>query len=122
MVRQKLSPYWKNTSSFETINDLITIDMEGLRDDVMTMMKGGRVPVNVNKFQNDLSVLRGKDDVLTALIHLGYLGYDAERGTAFIPNFEVTMILESALSVGISYDTDSADKKHERIIESARIC
>ena len=52
MVDHSLESYWKNTSSFETINDLITLDMGGLKDDVMTMLEGGRVSVNVYKFQN----------------------------------------------------------------------
>ena len=100
MVDHSLESYWKNTSSFETINDLITLDVEGLKDDVMTMLEGGRVSVNVYKFQNDLSVIRTKDDALTALIHLGYLGYDSRRGMAFIPNFEVSRAYEAALGSG----------------------
>lgn len=37
------------------------------------MLTGGSVPVNVNTFKNDLSVIGSKDEALTALIHLGYL-------------------------------------------------
>ena len=100
MVDHSLESYWRNTSSFATINDLITLDMEGLKDDVMTMLKGGRAPVSALKFQNDLSIIRSKDEALTALIHLGYLGYDKEMGEAFVPNYEVATAFEAALATG----------------------
>ena len=72
----------------------------GLKDDVMTMLAGGKVRVNTNTFQNDFSTVASKDDVLTALIHLGYLGYDADRKSAFIPNYEVATAFEAALQTG----------------------
>lgn len=100
MVTHKLDSYWKNTSAFGTINDYITLNFEGLKDDVLTMLAGGRVSVNVNKFQNDLSVINSKDEALTALIHLGYLGYHTERKEAYIPNYEVGLAYQAALSTG----------------------
>lgn len=100
MVDHSFESYWKNTSSFETINELITLDMDGLKNDIMTMLEGGKVYVNINKFKNDLSVINSKDEALTALIHLGYLAYDAERKTSFIPNYEVSMAFQAALSDG----------------------
>ena len=38
---------------------------------------------------NDMVTFKNKDDVLTLLIHLGYLAYDQELKTAFIPNEEI---------------------------------
>ena len=64
----------------------------GLKDDIMTMLSGGKVRVNLNSFRNDLSTISSKDEALTALIHLGYLGYDADRKKAFIPNHEVATV------------------------------
>ena len=36
-----------------------------------------------------MSVIRSKDDVLTVLIHLGYLSYDWRKSECYIPNYEV---------------------------------
>ena len=89
MMDREFDSYWKNTSSFAYINTFITMNYEGLKDDVMTMLAGGKVMVETEAFQNDLFEIHSKDDALTALIHLGYLGYDAEWKSAYIPNYEV---------------------------------
>ncbi len=100
LLEQSLESYWRNTSAFETINDLVTLDFEGLKEDVLDMLSGGHAAVNVRTFQNDLSCIRSKDEALTALIHLGYLGYDADRKEAYVPNYEVREAFQSALVVG----------------------
>lgn len=76
------------------------MNYEGLKEDVLNMLSGGKVPVNVTTFSNDLSIINSKDDASTALIHLGYLGYDMENGEAYIPNYEVALAYQAALSVG----------------------
>ena len=100
MTAHKMASYWKNTSHFGTINKYITLNFDGLKESVLDMLTGGSVPVDVNQFQNDLSQINSRDDALTALIHLGYLAYDEERGTAFIPNYEVSTAFQAALSTG----------------------
>ncbi|MBQ2320575.1 MAG: AAA family ATPase, partial [Lachnospiraceae bacterium] len=100
MIDQECDSYWRNTSSFSSINTFITMNYAGLKDDIMTMMAGGKVRVNTNTFKNDFSTIASKDDALTALIHLGYLGYDVDRKKAFIPNYEVATAFEAALQTG----------------------
>lgn len=100
MDRQDFDSYWKNTSSFASINTFITMNYAGLKDDIMAMLAGGIVRVNTNTFKNDFSTIASKDDALTALIHLGYLGYDSDRKKAFIPNYEVATAFEAALQTG----------------------
>ena len=100
MLDHDFDSYWKNTSSFESINTFITMNYEGLKDDVLTMLSGGKVRLNFNTFHNDLSTVASKDDALTALIHLGYLGYDADKKSAYIPNYEVASAFELALQTG----------------------
>ena len=100
MDRHRFDSYWKNTSSFASINTFITMNYAGLKDDIMTMLSGGKVYVNTETFQNDLSTVSSRDDALTALIHLGYLGYDKEEECTFIPNYEVKKAYQAALNVG----------------------
>ena len=100
MMDRDFDSYWKNTSSFASINTFITMNYAGLKDDIMTMLAGGKVRVNTNTFQNDFFTVASKDDALTALIHLGYLGYNADRKSAFIPNYEVATAFEAALQNG----------------------
>lgn len=98
--RHRFDSYWKNTSSFASINTFITMNYEGLKDDVMAMLSGGKVYVNTDTFQNDLSTVSSKDEAITALIHLGYLGYDREEYSAYIPNYEVKKAYQAALCTG----------------------
>ena len=56
--------------------------------------------VETDAFQNDLSEIHSKDDAITALIHLGYLGYDADRKSAYVPNYEVAKAFQMALKTG----------------------
>ena len=100
MIDQDCDSYWRNTSSFSSINTFITMNYAGLKDDIMTMLAGGKVIVDTRSFQNDLSDIHSKDDALTALIHLGYLGYDADRKSAYIPNYEVAEAFQMALKTG----------------------
>lgn len=47
------------------------------------------VKINTRKFQNDMTTFISKDDVLTLLLHLGYLTIDEKTDEVFIPNQEV---------------------------------
>ena len=118
MKKQDFDSYWKNTSSFESINTFITMNYEGLKVDVLTMLSGGKVRLNVNTFKNDLSTVASKDDALTALIHLGYLGYDADRKSAYIPNYEVASAFELALQTGSWNEVARSISKCDELLDA----
>lgn len=60
-----------------------------MKEAVIQMLSGERVKIDVGTFQNDMMNIQKKDDVLTLLIHLGYLAYDSQKEQAYIPNEEV---------------------------------
>ena len=81
--------YWSQTGTYESILPLINMDFDGLRSAIIDMLSGDTVEVIPYFFQNDMVSFRDKDDVLTLLIHLGYLGFNQKRNQAFIPNEEI---------------------------------
>ena len=89
--RKRMSGYWSATGSFEALKDYIMMDFAGIRQDVVSMISGKWVPVNVTKFQNTLESITNKDNAFTYLIHLGYLSYNYDEGTCGIPNEEVRL-------------------------------
>ena len=89
MLRGGFKSYWSNTGTYEAIRPLLDMDFDGLKAAVLAMLSGDSAGVRVRSFQNDVVSLRSRDDVLTLLIHLGYLAYDEGTQTAFIPNEEI---------------------------------
>lgn len=95
----RLGNYWNQTETFEALQIYIDMNFEGLKDDVLSMIAGESVPVNTGSFTNDMTTFRTEDDVLTLLIHLGYLSYDYENKTVKIPNNEVREEYVNSVSV-----------------------
>lgn len=78
MMNHDLCSYWTNTSAFSSINQYITLGFDGLRDAIIKILAGEEVVVNTATFRNDLSNINSRDEALTALIHLGYLGFKSK--------------------------------------------
>ncbi len=89
MLFGKTENYWNQTETFEALQVYIDMNFDSLKDDVLSMIAGESIPVNTGSFTNDMATFRTEDDVLTLLIHLGYLAYDSENKTVKIPNNEV---------------------------------
>ena len=98
MLRHKFGTYWNRTETYEALKVYIQMNMDGLKDAVVRMLAGESVPVNIETFSNDMTTFARKDDVLTLLVHLGYLTYDSENGTVSIPNKEVSQEYVNAIS------------------------
>ena len=89
VITGRICDYWNATETYEALSVHINRNFDGLKDMVMLLMEGKRIPVNTRKYQNDMSSMANADDVLTLLIHLGYLAYDSERRESYIPNREI---------------------------------
>ena len=96
---QKISNYWNQTETFEALQVYIDMNFEHLKDDVLSMIAGESVAVNTESFTNDMATFRTEDDVLTLLIHLGYLAYDDKTKTVKIPNSEIRAEYVNTVSV-----------------------
>ena len=97
MLRHEFKSYWSETASYETIVPLINMNYDGLKNAIIEMLSGTATKVNTASFKNDITTIHNKDDVLTYMIHLGYLGYDQTRKMAFIPNEEIRQELTLAV-------------------------
>ena len=97
MLQGDLKSYWSETGSYDVIVPLINLDFDGLKTAIIQMLSGGEIKVNTGSFMNDTVSFKNKDDVLTYLVHLGYLGFDQKKSCAFIPNEEIRQELTTAV-------------------------
>ena len=81
--------YWTETSAAESLMGYISLDFDGLGRTVTELIGGVEAKVETGSFANDMVTFRNRDDVLTLLIHLGYLTYDEETQRVRIPNEEI---------------------------------
>ena len=85
----RLMNYWNKTETYEALAEYIRKDYDGLKDAVALLMDGGRLIIDTSTYQNDMTTFHGRDDILSLLIHLGYLGFDDLHNEVFIPNKEI---------------------------------
>lgn len=93
----ELSNYWTSTETYEALKEYIELNYDGLKEIIIRLMAGERQTVDINHFSNDMVTFQGADDVLTLLVHLGYLGYDSETKEVFIPNNEIRAEFRTAV-------------------------
>lgn len=89
MMRKDFQSYWSQTGTYESILPFIDMNFDGLKTAIIKMISGESVEVEVSSFQNDMRTFEDMNDVLTLLIHLGYLAYNKTNQTAYIPNEEI---------------------------------
>ena len=89
LLRKRFSSYWNKTETYEALKDYIKLDFDGLKEKITLMIAAASISVETRSFANDMTNLNSADDVLTLLIHLGYLTYNFENNTVRIPNDEV---------------------------------
>ena len=115
--RHKFGSYWSSSESYTSLARYIQMDFDGLQMTVANLIAGERAPVNVLRFQNDMSVVESADDVLTLLAHLGYLAYDEESQTVIIPNEEVRLEYASTIRAGGSLELARMVAAADRLLQ-----
>lgn len=84
-----ITNYWNRTETYEALKKYIVLNMDGLKDTIIQLIAGGRKVISPYKFVNDMTTFNSVDDVLTLMVHLGYLAFDNATREVFIPNFEI---------------------------------
>ena len=110
--------YWASTAAYDDVAGYVGMNYDGLKDDVISMLAGGRCSVDTTRFKNDLSAIRSKDDVLTVLIHLGYLSYDMREGECYIPNREVAGEMANAVRSSDWRHVANAIEKSKQLLKA----
>lgn len=122
MSCHRYSNYWTSTEVYDALKSYINMDFDGLHTDIVKMLGGGRVAVNTRSFRNDMRSFEVKDDVLTLLIHLGYLAYDAGTKEVLIPNKEIVEEFETAMSVNGWSEVMRVVKASGKLLEDTLAC
>jgi hypothetical protein len=93
------SNYWSQTETYEALKSYIDLNFDGLKDTIIRLLAGEKAKINVRTFQNSMDTFATKDDILTLLVHLGYLGYIVETGEVYIPNNDVKSTYLDAVEI-----------------------
>ena len=118
MLTRSYDNFWNKTETFEALRDYIMLNFKGLKDIVTQLLAGVRKKINTTTFTNDMTTFSSADDVLTLLIHLGYLGYDFKTKEVFIPNSEIASEFCNAVE-SAGWDTVAdAIKSSEALLEA----
>ena len=118
METKEFGNFWGKTSTYMVITDRLKHNYKGAKEDVIKMLSGEGIKVNITRYMNTMTDFHSKDDVFTYLIHLGYLAYNSKEGTCRIPNLEVRKEWNNAIEDMPEYSkTDEIIKASEELLE-----
>ena len=110
--------YWTETETYESLKFYIGMNEDGLKDAIIAMLGGMRCKINTRTFQNDMTSIKNKDDVLTLLVHLGYLAYDSAKKEVYIPNQEVADEFKNAVEYSGWQGVSDALQASEELLDA----
>ena len=100
IFNKRFSNYWTQTETYESLRVYIDLNFDGLKDMIVGLIGEKHCRIDTGSFQNDMTSLKNKDDVLTLLVHLGYLAYDIDQKEVYIPNEEIRQEFIRAIKNG----------------------
>ena len=120
---QSFGGYWTETETYEALAKYIALNFDGLHDTIKELLSGQPQPVVTRTFTNDMVTFESKDDILTLLIHLGYLGYNSDDRTVYIPNKEIAdEFVISMEATGLWKETIGAVMQSRKLLEDTLRC
>lgn len=118
ILRENFASYWTQTETYEALKIYIDLNYDGLKDAIVEMLAGESVAVNPERFQNDMTTFESRDDVLTLLVHLGYLAFDSTSSEVFIPNSEIRGEFRNAIIGKHWQDVVDALAQSDRLLQA----
>ena len=118
ILRKDFASFWTQTETYEALKIYIDMNFDGLKDAIIQMLAGEHIAINTERFQNDMTTFESKDDVLTLLVHLGYLAFDQKNSAVFIPNTEVRGEFRNAIMGEHWKDVIAALEQSDRLLQA----
>lgn len=112
------SSYWSSSETYESLKIYIEMDYDGLQESILQMLGGHEVPIDTLTFQNDMVDLKSRDDVLTLLVHLGYLSYHMKTKTVSIPNMEIRDVFISTVKTGRRTEVSKLVRNSDQLLKA----
>lgn len=122
ILRNNFGNYWTKTETYEALKVYIQINFDGLRDKVIKLIAGEKVKINPDKFQNDMTTFNSADDVLTLLVHLGYLTFDFYTKKVWIPNSEVAQEFINSIEDGGWEEVMRSIRASDKLLKATLNC
>jgi hypothetical protein len=98
-VEEKLKGYCFSTYYLEALRTPINKDLRDLRKKLFKLISGAKVSAAVSDFQSDVDSIRYCDEILTLLVHMGYLAYDETTKELYIPNLEISEEFDKSIKL-----------------------
>jgi hypothetical protein len=118
LTRKSIRSYWTQTETYESLKLYIDMDFDDLKETIVQMLGGAHCRIKTITFQNDMEHINSRDDVLTLLVHLGYLAYDADDKSVYIPNEEIRQEFVCALENGKHKEVAKLIKTSDRLLQA----
>lgn len=118
MTGRKFNSYWTQTETYEALKVYISMNFDGLRDVIIQLIAGGTYSIDIGTFSNDMTTFNNLEDVLTLLVHLGYLSYNFDTQEVRIPNYEISKEFIAVIKISKWDETIKAIKQSMDLLES----
>lgn len=122
ILRGQFNNYWTSTETYEALKIYIEMNFDGLKDTIIELLAGEKVVIDTTTFTNDMVTFITKDDVLTLLIHLGYLTYDFYTKEVSIPNYEISEQFASTIKVMGWSEVANSLKQSDELLKATLNC
>ncbi len=120
LMERSLESYWTATETYEALKIYIDTNMNGLKDSIVKMLGGEKVTMKTGTFTNDMVTFKNRNDVLTLLVHLGYLTYEKKNSKerVWIPNREVRQQFVDTIEESNYGDVAEMLKSSDELLEA----